>query len=315
MIDDKPIALTEADIGLAIAPGAPVVVVGAGLMGAQIGLEYALAGHPTTLVNRTRESAERAMNRAAEAAELLHAADLISAQDAGNALALLASSSDIEGSTGNAALIVESIAEDFTAKAEVLRKVAAQNAASIIATNTSSIPVTNLGDASGTSRRLVGTHYWNPPTLMPLVELVPGHDTDPTVVSTMRATLEQAGKRPIIAPDIPGFIWNRLQFALLREAVGLVTRYGIAPEAIDKIVRDGLGRRWNAVGPFETMALGGPETFAVVARWLLPHLISDLDPEEFTSGGLREIIGLDDVRKARDRQLADQLRRERREDS
>ncbi len=315
MIDDKPMAPPEADIGLAIAPGKSVVVVGAGLMGAHIGLEYALAGHPTTLVNRTPESAERAINRAAEAAGVLHTADLISAQDAGNALVLLSSSCDIEGSIGNAALIVESIVEDFNAKAAVLRKVAAQNAASIIATNTSSIPVTTLGDASGTSRRLVGTHYWNPPTLMPLVELIPGHDTDPMVVSTMRATLEQAGKRPIIAPDIPGFIWNRLQFALLREAVGLVTRYGIAPEAIDKIVRDGLGRRWNAVGPFETMALGGPETFAVVARWLLPHLISDLDPEEFTSGGLREIIGLDDVRKARDRQLADQLRRERREDS
>lgn len=94
-----------------------------------------------------------------------------------------------------------------------------------------------------------------------------------------------------------------------------MTRYGIAPDAIDKIVRDGLGRRWNAVGPFETMALGGPETFAIVGRWLLPHLISDLDPEEFAASGLREIIGLDDVRKARDGQLADQLRRERREDS
>lgn len=315
MPEDQPSRVPETDIGPAIARGSSVVVVGAGLMGAQIGLEYALAGHPTTLVNRTDESAERAISRAAEAAGLLHAVGLLSVQDAASAVELLASSCDIAGSAGDAALIVESISEDFTAKVAVLRTVAAQNAAAIIATNTSSIPVTTLGDASGTSRRLVGTHYWNPPTLMPLVELIPGHDTDPTVVRTMLATLEQTGKRPIIAPDIPGFIWNRLQFALLREAVGLVTRYGVAPEAIDKIVRDGLGRRWNAVGPFETMALGGPATFASVARWLLPHLTSDLDPEEFAATGLREIIGLDDIRNARDRHLADELRRERREDS
>ena len=116
-------------------------------------------------------------------------------------------------------------------------------------------------------------HYWNPPILMPLVEVVPGDETDASVVAAVCDVLAEIGKHPItVAKDVPGFVWNRLQFALLREAMWLVEKGAASPETVDLVVREGLARRWRHIGPFEAVALGGTETWSRVGANLLPEL-------------------------------------------
>lgn len=148
---------------------------------------------------------------------------------------------------------------------------------------------------------------------MPLVELIPSTMTRHDVTDRMARVLREIGKRPVIVGDVPGFVWNRLQFALLREAARLVADGVTDAGTIDEIVRDGLARRWVALGPFEVMAVGGPRTFATVARWLFPHLSADTDADALESVGARTSgQDADGLRARRDRALIHALRRDER---
>src|SRR5918992_1203463 len=159
-----------------------VLVVGAGLMGAQIGCEYALGGHDVTLFARRAESVRLRVESA-----------------------------------------FESLPEQLELKASLLRDAAARSPDAVLASNTSSLSITALGEAAGAPERTVGTHYWNPPLLMPLVEVVAGDRTRRDVLTFVRSTLEALGKRPVVVErEVPGFVWNRLQTALLRESLWLV---------------------------------------------------------------------------------------------
>ena len=256
-----------------------VAVVGAGLMGAEIGVGYAIAGFEVSLYSRTTATAADCTARTAASLANLTRSEVVTVGIADSASGRLTTTTSLASACLDAAIIVESVAEDFEAKVDVLRSIAEANAEAIVASNTSSLSISKLADSSGLGRRLIGTHYWNPPTLMPLVEVVAGASTDPAVVDQTLVTLRRMGKEPVLVPDIPGFVWNRLQFALLREAIGLVQHHGVNPATIDVIVRRGLGRRWSLLGPFETAALGGPETFAAVAKGLFPELENDdVDP-------------------------------------
>ena len=163
--------------------------------------------------------------------------------------------------------------EDLDEKAAALAPVMAVAPDAIIATNTSAIPISAIGAAIHAPQRTIGAHYWNPPLLMPLVEVIRGAETSPDTATEMTTILRQLGKRPVLVDrDVPGFAWNRLQLALLREAVWLVENGVASPATVDEIVRDGLARRWRFTGPFQTAALGGPATFERVANNLWPEL-------------------------------------------
>jgi 3-hydroxybutyryl-CoA dehydrogenase len=134
-------------------------------------------------------------------------------------------------------------------------------------------------------------HYWNPPLLMPLVEVISGEHTDPGAFDRSAEMVRSIGKTPIIVrKDVPGFVWNRMQLAMLREAMWIVENNVATPDVVDQVMRDGLARRWRYTGPFETASLGGPATFAKIANNLWPelsaattigdlgtHLVSDRD--------------------------------------
>jgi 3-hydroxybutyryl-CoA dehydrogenase len=215
---------------------------------------------------------------------------------------------EIDGADG-ARVIVESVVEDLAEKTEALLPVVGRNPDAIVASNTSSIPITAIGEAIGAGERTVGAHYWNPPLLMPMVEVIRGDETAETVVAELTATLRGLGKRPVLVDrDVQGFAWNRLQLALLREAVWLVENGVASPATVDEIVRDGLARRWRYTGPFQTAALGGAATFERVANLLWPALSTAtslqnlrqwLDESPGTTGPLRE---------QRDRGLAADMR-------
>src|SRR5260221_13033777 len=123
---------------------------------------------------------------------------------------------------------------------------------------------------------------------MPLVELGPGADSAPDGVDRIEALLRSLGKRPVRVLDVPGFAWNRLQFALLREALWLVRNEVATAEDVDEIVRSGLARRWRLTGPFATVAPGGPSPFERVGDHLFPLPSSAAhagDPTGFAAGG------------------------------
>ncbi|HKG26392.1 MAG TPA: 3-hydroxyacyl-CoA dehydrogenase family protein, partial [Thermomicrobiales bacterium] len=208
--------------------------------------------------------------------------------------------------------VVESIVEDLDAKIEVLRDAAGRWPAAILASNTSALSITKLGQGAGAPEQTIGTHYWNPPLLMPLVEVVCGDETADKVADEVIATLRALGKRPLdVRRDVPGFVWNRLQLALLREAVWIVENGVATPEVIDETVRDGLARRWRLTGPFETVALGGPDTFTRIAANLFPELSDAHEIRNLGRWLKSDADELAAIRARRDAGLRDELDRDR----
>jgi len=242
-----------------------VLIVGAGRMGSQIGCEYALGGHT---VDFLAPHPEPARERVRAALDLAHHVGVPG--DYGRTVAAMAVS-DQPGEEYD--LMVESVPEDMELKVNVLRPLAAANPSAIVASNTSSLSVTELGRAIDASSRTLGTHYWDPPLLMRPVELVATERTDPAVVGRMAVVLGELGKRPVtVNRDVPGFAWNRLQAAILREALWIVENGVATAEAVDLIIREGLARRWRHVGPFETVGIGGIATWRRIGENVLPAL-------------------------------------------
>jgi 3-hydroxybutyryl-CoA dehydrogenase len=256
-----------------------VLIVGAGLMGAQIGCEYALGGHGVTLLARKPEAAR---SRFESGLDTVGGHGLASAEKVEAARARVEVSSDI-GDVAAYELAVESLPEDLDLKAELIRAVAEASPEAVLATNTSSLSVTELGERVGAPERTLGTHYWNPPLLMPLVEVVAGAGTDPEVVRRTADTLRELGKRPVVVRDVPGFAWNRLQMAVLREAVSLVEDGVASPAVVDEILTHGLARRWRHIGFFQAIALGGVETWEKTAANLLPLISAATEIPELSS--------------------------------
>jgi 3-hydroxybutyryl-CoA dehydrogenase len=285
-----------------------LLVVGGGRMGSQIACEYAIGGHQVTVVSRSKSAAQARIDRAFELALQAGLIDEDRSREAQNRVAVQGSLASI---TNAPELVVESIVEDETAKGELLREVANRWPNATIASNTSSLSISTLGQLAGAEERVLGTHYWNPPLLMPLVEVIAGDNTARSRLDTVMETLRSLGKRPVlVSRDVPGFVWNRLQFALLREAAWIVEEGVATRQVVDEIVRDGLARRWRFTGPFETMALGGAETFKRVAENLFPVLSCERylsDSSQFIDF---DSADLEIKRKRRD----DGLRRELRTD-
>jgi 3-hydroxybutyryl-CoA dehydrogenase len=279
------------------------LVVGAGLMGAQIGCEYALGGHDVAMVARDPQGVRA---RVDAALELVVRYALAPPAEVDAARARISIGSDLEGAA-SCDLAVESVPEDLDLKSELLSVVAAASPEAALATNTSSLSITELGERLGAPERVVGTHYWNPPLLMPLVEVIAGESTSPDLVEGVADTLRALGKRPVRARDVPGFAWNRLQTAVLREAVWLVENDVASPDTIDEILTYGLGRRWSNIGFFRAIALGGVDTWQRTAANLLPQLSSATQIGGLARWTERQEAELAAAAERRDRGLARDL--------
>jgi 3-hydroxyacyl-CoA dehydrogenase len=286
-----------------------VAVVGAGLMGAQIGVEYALGGHDVALYAR---DVGRVTERVDAAWSLLSTHGLRTPAEIAESSSRVATATTPDGAARDADLIVESLPEDLDLKSTVLRAaVGAARPEAVVASNTSSLSITHLGTAIGVAERTVGTHYLNPPLLMPPVEIVAGEETSAGTVAFAHDTVAALGKRPILVRrDVPGFVWNRLQFALVRECAWLVENGVASPDDVDAVVREGLARRWRHVGPLRAIALGGVETWNRSGRNIVPALSTASDLPDLVEVAITD-GDLDVDAAARDKALAGELRRPR----
>jgi 3-hydroxybutyryl-CoA dehydrogenase len=288
-----------------------VAILGAGLMGSQIGCEYALGGWGVIWLVRDLARAQERVE-AALALALGHGlADPTAVRAARTRMRFGAGDSELFAD-GPPELILESLPEEIGLKAAVLAPLCARHPEAVIASNTSSISITELAHAAGASGRMLGTHYWNPPLLMPLVELVGAEGTPVGTIERVATDLRALGKRPVmLAREVPGLLWNRLQLAVLRECLWLVESGVATPQAIDEVMRDGLARRWRLTGPFETVGLGGAATFDAIAANLFPLLSSAAVAGGFAAHVPSDPVALAHLRDHRDDALAAELRGER----
>jgi 3-hydroxybutyryl-CoA dehydrogenase len=229
-------------------------------MGAGIARSFAEGGSSVRLMARREETLDAARRR-------LEGSDV-------------RTTTSLDGALEDANLVVETIVEEAEPKRAVLTRaeeLAAPDA--LLTTNTSSLPLAALDDALRKPERFAGLHFLNPPELVEVVEVVGGEHTSPGTLETLAGWMRELGKAPIVVRrDTPGFVVNRLQYALLREAYALVDS-GIASfEDVDRAVTHGLGARWAAIGPFETMDLAGLDVHAAVAANLWPELSNTTEP-------------------------------------
>jgi 3-hydroxybutyryl-CoA dehydrogenase len=177
------------------------------------------------------------------------------------------------------ALAVESIAEEVEAKRAMLARAERLLAADgILTTNTSSLTLSSLSGALARPERFAGWHWFNPAELVPLVEVVAGPRTDAAVVERLLELSRAIGKEPVaVRRDVAGFVANRLQYALLREAYALVDAGVCEVEDVDTAVVAGLGARWAAIGPFASMDAAGLDVHEAVAEQLFPQLSRDTE--------------------------------------
>jgi 3-hydroxybutyryl-CoA dehydrogenase len=239
---------------------AEVAVIGAGTMGAGIARVFADAGCSVRLSARHESSLQAARGRLGEAR--VH------------------TTTSLDEALDGAELVVETIVEELEPKRAVLTR-AEERAApgAILTTNTSSLRLAGIADALVDARRFAGLHFLNPPELVELVEIVGADETASETVAQLRAWMSALGKAAVVVRrDVPGFVVNRLQYALLREAYALVDSGVCSFEDVDRAVTYGLGARWAAIGPFQTMDLAGLDVHAAVAANLWPELSNTTEP-------------------------------------
>lgn len=244
-----------------------VAVLGAGLMGLGIGQVLAAAGHEVALYDPDPSAVTSVVERAAAVFELL-------GQDR-DGLARIGATGELDQAVTGARLVIEAGPEDLAVKRRIFATACAQaTPGAILATNTSSIPVAALAEPLGDdARRFLATHFWHPPYLVPLVEVVPGSRTAPSVAAEVVSLLAAAGLQPVrVAVDVPGFVGNRLQHALKREAIALVASGVCDAETVDAVSRWGFGLRLPVLGPLEQSDLVGLDLTLAIHRQLIPSL-------------------------------------------
>jgi 3-hydroxybutyryl-CoA dehydrogenase len=175
--------------------------------------------------------------------------------------------------------VMEAIPEDLELKHQLYRRLEQVIPHdTILASNTSGLMPSNLIKNMEHPDRFLVAHFWNPPHAIPLVEVVPSDKTRAGTVETVLTFLRDVGAEPVlISKELPGFIGNRLQYAVLREALAIVRSGAATPEAVDLVMKASLGRRYATVGPIETADLGGLDTFLSIASHLMPELAKDED--------------------------------------
>lgn len=251
-----------------------VAVVGAGLMGHGIALELAAAGYDVRLHDLTEEVLKGAMENVRTGLTRLARHGLLSEDDARAAPGRIRTGTVLGKLVSDADLVIEAAAEDLAVKRQVfgdLGRHAPDHA--ILASNTSSLRPSLYAEDSGRPDRVIVTHYANPPHFVPLVEIVGGPETSSETLEVTRAFMEALGKKVIVAnKEVPGFILNRLQLALLREALWLVESGVAEPGDLDAALKYGTGRRWAFAGVFEVFELAAWDVVGRIFEEVAPTL-------------------------------------------
>jgi 3-hydroxybutyryl-CoA dehydrogenase len=254
---------------------ARIAVVGAGLMGHGIAQVFALAGHDVAITDSYAENLETVKARIAT--------NLRDLGDDEGAVSRVTPYPDLAQAVRDADYVVEAVLEDLPLKQKLFAEIERYaRPDAILASNTSVIPITAIMQGLKQRERAVGTHWWNPPFLVPLVEVIETQWTSPQTIAWTMQLHEAAGKKPAhVKKDVPGFIGNRLQHALWREAISLVEQ-GICDAAtVDAVIKASFGRRLAVLGPLENADLVGTDLTLAIHNTVLPAIDSRPSPSPY----------------------------------
>ena len=249
-------------------------VIGTGMMGPGIAMSLGLGGVRTTLLSRRQETARHGLEKALSQLALLEEHDLVAATEAARVRRALSVSTDFDAAIEGADLVIESAPEDMEFKQNLFARMdALAQPAAVLASNTSGLSITAIASRCRRPERVLTTHFWNPPHLMPLVEVVMGDRTDRAVAEAVRELLKRCGKTPVLVrKDTPGQLGNRMQMALVREAVNIVQE-GIADAGdVDLAAKTGFGLRMPVYGILEHQDLVGVDLGASVVDYVTRDL-------------------------------------------
>jgi 3-hydroxybutyryl-CoA dehydrogenase len=254
---------------------ARIGVLGAGLMGHGIAQVFALAGHEVSIYDPIAASLDQVKTRIT--------ANLRDLGDDESAVARIKPCTDLAQAARDADYVVEAAPENL----ELKRKLFAETETyvrpdTILASNTSVIPITAIMQDLRGRERALGTHWWNPPYLVPLVEVIGTEWTSPAAIDFTMRLHAAAGKKPAhVKKDVAGFIGNRLQHALWREAVSLVENDICDAETVDTVIKAAFGRRLAVLGPLENADLVGTDLTLAIHRTVLPAIESRPRPSPY----------------------------------
>lgn len=245
-----------------------IVVIGSGTMAVGIGAGFIDAGMQVVFLGRDLASAELALAAARQSAIAL-AAGAARSQPS-TSVGLIDDWNDWAGVTW----VIETVAEDFQLKRQLFAALDARVPADVpIGSNSSGFPITRIAAGLATRRRMFNAHYFMPAHLVPLVEVALGEDSDPLLGEAVCALYRRAGKKPVLVRrDIPGFLANRIQHALMREALALIDSGIASAEDVDTAVRYSFGFRYAACGPMMQKEISGWDSMARAAAEIYPSL-------------------------------------------
>jgi len=257
-----------------------IAIIGGGNMGHGCAMVFAGAGYPVGLYSRRAETLEKAVVGMRNDLTFLAERGLGRLEDVEATVALVKTTQDMEEAATDADFVLECVAEDMALKQDTFQKLDQMcGPDAILATNTSVMSPTEIASTSERRERILGTHWWNPPFLIPLVEVVQTEETPQWVIDVTMGLHWKIGKHPVHAKkDVPGFIANRLQHALWREAVSIVER-GIADAAtVDESLKFGPGLRLPVMAPLENADLVGLDLTYSIHNYVLRHLEDSHEP-------------------------------------
>jgi 3-hydroxybutyryl-CoA dehydrogenase len=249
-----------------------IAVIGNGIIGHGVAQVFAAAGHPVTMVGRNQASLDAALEKIRTSLAEFAANGLLSGAEVSAAAGRIATATDL-GAAIEADLVVEAVTEDLSLKLKIFGELDRICRADTILGSSSGQPASALVANVRHRQRVIATHFWYPPQLIPLVEICGGPYCAPDVVARTVALVRGTGKEPVvIEKEVKGFIGNRLQFALLREAWALWADGIASAEAIDAVVKASFGRRIGITGPIESADIGGLATMVSFGNSLIPDL-------------------------------------------
>lgn len=250
-------------------------VVGAGTMGAGVAEIFAQFGYTVILHNRSKAGMERAVERlhskgTVDPTPIETGTDVIGAK--------IYTTHDLT-ELAQVDLISESIAENLEVKQDIFRKLdEICDANTLFTTNTSGLSISQIATAVSHPERFAGVHFFNPPEIVPAVEVIKGTETSDATCEILTDLLKLMKKQPILVQkDVPGFVASRLQFAVVREALHLVEEGIASPADVDAVMKHGLGLRWALLGPLEIADLGGLDIFNTVGSYVAKSLSNATD--------------------------------------
>jgi 3-hydroxybutyryl-CoA dehydrogenase len=254
---------------------ARITVIGAGLMGHGIAQVFALAGHDVTITDSFTANLDTVKQRIS--------ANLADLGDNPDAVNRVTPEADLAAAVGNADYVVEAVLEDLPLKQQLFAEIEKHvRADTILASNTSVIPITEIMKDLHYRERALGTHWWNPPYLVPLVEVIGTQWTASKTVEWTMALHKAIGKTPVhVKKDVAGFVGNRLQHALWREAIALVEHGICDAETVDTVVKAAFGRRLAVLGPLENADLVGTDLTLAIHKTVLSDIESRPGPSPY----------------------------------